>query len=73
MSHRKLVGIIAIMFCGLSFSCRKSTRTATPCPFTLVGQPVAEYFRERIWEPIGADADATWSINTFVSGITFGP
>jgi CubicO group peptidase (beta-lactamase class C family) len=28
-----------------------------------VGRPVAEYFRERIWEPIGAEADATWIID----------
>ena len=27
------------------------------------GQPVAEYLREKIWEPIGAEADATWIID----------
>jgi len=26
---------------------------------SVVGRPVAEYFRDRIWEPIGAEADAT--------------
>jgi CubicO group peptidase (beta-lactamase class C family) len=29
----------------------------------VVGRPVAEYFRDRIWEPIGAEADATWIID----------
>ena len=28
-----------------------------------VGRPVADYFREKIWEPIGAEADATWLID----------
>jgi CubicO group peptidase (beta-lactamase class C family) len=28
-----------------------------------VGRPVAEYFREKIWEPIGAEADASWLID----------
>jgi CubicO group peptidase (beta-lactamase class C family) len=28
-----------------------------------VGGPVAEYFREKIWEPIGAEADASWIID----------
>ena len=28
-----------------------------------VGRPVAEYFRDRIWEPIGAEADATWIVD----------
>jgi CubicO group peptidase (beta-lactamase class C family) len=28
-----------------------------------VGRPVADYFRDRIWEPIGAEADATWIID----------
>ena len=30
---------------------------------SVVGRPVAEYFRDRIWEPIGAEADATWIID----------
>jgi CubicO group peptidase (beta-lactamase class C family) len=30
---------------------------------SVVGRPVAEYFRDRIWEPIGAEADATWMID----------
>jgi CubicO group peptidase (beta-lactamase class C family) len=28
-----------------------------------VGRPVAEYLQEKIWEPMGAEADATWLID----------
>jgi CubicO group peptidase (beta-lactamase class C family) len=28
-----------------------------------VGRPVADYLREKIWEPMGAEADATWLID----------
>ena len=28
-----------------------------------VGRPVAEYLQEKIWQPIGAEADATWLID----------
>ena len=28
-----------------------------------VGRPVADYFQEKIWEPMGAEADATWLID----------
>jgi CubicO group peptidase (beta-lactamase class C family) len=28
-----------------------------------IGRPVAEYLQEKIWEPIGAEADATWLID----------
>lgn len=28
-----------------------------------VGRPVADYMQEKIWEPIGAEADATWLID----------
>ena len=28
-----------------------------------VGRPLAEYLQEKIWEPIGAEADATWLID----------
>jgi CubicO group peptidase (beta-lactamase class C family) len=28
-----------------------------------VGRPVAEYLREKIWEPMGAEADAVWIID----------
>ena len=28
-----------------------------------VGRPVADYLREKIWEPIGAEADATWLVD----------
>ena len=30
---------------------------------SVVGRPVAEYLRDKIWEPIGAEADATWIID----------
>jgi putative ABC transport system substrate-binding protein len=29
----------------------------------VTGRPVAEYLREKIWEPMGAEADATWLID----------
>ena len=28
-----------------------------------VGEPVADYLRDRIWQPIGAEADASWAID----------
>ena len=28
-----------------------------------VGRPVADYLQEKIWEPLGAEADATWLID----------
>jgi CubicO group peptidase (beta-lactamase class C family) len=28
-----------------------------------VGRPVADYLHEKIWEPIGAEADATWLVD----------
>jgi len=28
-----------------------------------VGRPVSDYLQEKIWEPIGAEADATWLID----------
>jgi CubicO group peptidase (beta-lactamase class C family) len=28
-----------------------------------MGRPVADYLREKIWEPMGAEADATWLID----------
>jgi CubicO group peptidase (beta-lactamase class C family) len=28
-----------------------------------VGQPVADYLRDKIWQPMGAEADATWIID----------
>jgi CubicO group peptidase (beta-lactamase class C family) len=30
---------------------------------SVIGRPVAEYLQEKIWEPIGAEADATWLID----------
>lgn len=29
----------------------------------VVGRPVAEYLQEKIWQPIGAEADATWLVD----------
>ena len=29
----------------------------------VVGRPVADYLHEKIWEPMGAEADATWLID----------
>jgi len=28
-----------------------------------VGRPLADYLQEKIWEPMGAEADATWLID----------
>jgi CubicO group peptidase (beta-lactamase class C family) len=28
-----------------------------------IGRPVAEYLQEKIWQPIGAEADATWLVD----------
>jgi CubicO group peptidase (beta-lactamase class C family) len=28
-----------------------------------IGQPVAEYLQEKIWQPMGAEADATWLVD----------
>jgi CubicO group peptidase (beta-lactamase class C family) len=36
-----------------------------------VGRSVAEYLREKIWEPIGAEADATWLIDRAGQEVTF--
>ena len=33
-----------------------------------VGRPVADYLQEKIWAPIGAEADATWLIDRVGSG-----
>jgi CubicO group peptidase (beta-lactamase class C family) len=29
----------------------------------VVGRPVADYLHEKIWEPMGAEADAMWLID----------
>lgn len=29
----------------------------------VTGRPVADYFREKIWEPMGAEADAAWFVD----------
>ena len=36
-----------------------------------VGRPIAEYLQEKIWEPIGAEADATWLIDNSGQEATF--
>jgi CubicO group peptidase (beta-lactamase class C family) len=36
-----------------------------------VGRSVVEYLREKIWEPIGAEADATWLIDRAGQEVTF--
>ena len=36
-----------------------------------VGRPVAEYLSEKIWKPIGAEADATWLIDRAGQEATF--
>ena len=36
-----------------------------------VGRPVADYFREKIWEPIGAEADASWIVDESGQEVTF--
>lgn len=35
------------------------------------GKPVADYLHDRIWEPIGAEADASWAIDTSGQEIVF--
>jgi CubicO group peptidase (beta-lactamase class C family) len=37
---------------------------------TAIGGPIADYFAEKIWQPIGAEADATWLIDR--SGLEIG-
>jgi len=36
-----------------------------------VGRPVAEYLQEKIWQPIGAEADASWIIDRSGQEVTF--
>jgi CubicO group peptidase (beta-lactamase class C family) len=36
-----------------------------------VGKPVADYLHEKIWEPIGAEADAHWLIDRTGQEVTF--
>jgi CubicO group peptidase (beta-lactamase class C family) len=36
-----------------------------------VGRPVSEYLQEKIWQPIGAEADATWIIDRSGQEVTF--
>jgi CubicO group peptidase (beta-lactamase class C family) len=36
-----------------------------------VGQPLAEYLSEKIWQPMGAEADATWNVDAAGQEIGF--
>src|SRR5215475_4027351 len=36
-----------------------------------VGRPVAEYLQDKIWQPIGAEADATWIIDRSGQEVTY--
>jgi CubicO group peptidase (beta-lactamase class C family) len=36
-----------------------------------VGEPVADYLGDRIWQPIGTEADASWAIDSTGQEITF--
>ena len=36
-----------------------------------VGQPVADYLHEKIWEPMGAEADASWLIDKSGQELTY--
>lgn len=35
------------------------------------GRPVADYLSEKIWQPIGAEADATWITDVFGQEVTY--
>ena len=36
-----------------------------------VGRPVADYLQEKIWQPIGAEADATWIVDRSGQEVTY--
>jgi CubicO group peptidase (beta-lactamase class C family) len=36
-----------------------------------IGRPVAEYLEQKIWQPIGAEADATWLVDNSGQEVTF--
>jgi CubicO group peptidase (beta-lactamase class C family) len=36
-----------------------------------IGKPVADYLREKIWQPIGTEADASWAIDGTGQEVTF--
>jgi CubicO group peptidase (beta-lactamase class C family) len=38
---------------------------------SVIGRPVAEYLQEKIWDPIGAEADATWLVDRTGQESTF--
>jgi len=35
-----------------------------------IGRPIAEYLEQKIWRPIGAEADATWLIDNSGQEVT---
>ena len=35
-----------------------------------IGRPVAQYLEEKIWQPIGAEADATWLVDNSGQEVT---
>jgi CubicO group peptidase (beta-lactamase class C family) len=36
-----------------------------------IGRPVAEYLEQKIWQPIGAEADATWLVDNSGQEVTY--
>ncbi|TPQ29757.1 serine hydrolase [Bradyrhizobium guangdongense] len=38
---------------------------------SVTGKPVADYLHDRIWDPIGAEADASWVVDSSGQEITF--
>jgi CubicO group peptidase (beta-lactamase class C family) len=38
---------------------------------SVIDKPVADYLSERVWQPIGAEADASWAIDSTGQEITF--
>ncbi len=36
-----------------------------------IGRPITDYLREKIWQPIGAEADASWAIDGSGQEVTF--
>src|SRR3546814_13150167 len=42
----------------------RSTRTDTLFPYTTLFRSVSEYTSTRLWQPLGAESDATWSLDS---------
>src|SRR5262249_11830920 len=38
---------------------------------SVVGRPVAEYLEQKIWQPIGAEGDATWLVGNSGQEVTY--